>query len=145
VHARQLRQVGPEDVAAALRMLSYRRSQLSASRTRIVCRLHSQLRQCVKAADPRRNDKQLVDIDGRIVEAVTALRATLTDIAGFGPILAAKIVGYASAIDRSRSRAHFASYAGTAPIEASSGDVSRHRLSRRGNRRHDPHGHGPAC
>lgn len=33
------------------------------------------------------------------------------------------------------SRGHFASYAGTAPIEASSADRSVHRLSRRGNRR----------
>jgi transposase len=31
-------------------------------------------------------------------------------------------------------KAHFASYTGTAPIEASSGDVVRHRLSRAGNR-----------
>ena len=29
---------------------------------------------------------------------------------------------------------HFAAFNGTAPLEASSGDVRRHRLSRRGNR-----------
>jgi transposase len=29
---------------------------------------------------------------------------------------------------------HYASYTGTAPIEASSGEQTRHRLSRRGNR-----------
>jgi transposase len=29
---------------------------------------------------------------------------------------------------------HFASYTGTAPVEASSGDVRRHRLNRGGNR-----------
>lgn len=32
------------------------------------------------------------------------------------------------------TKAHFASYCGTAPIEVSSGDVVRHRLSRAGNR-----------
>ena len=32
------------------------------------------------------------------------------------------------------SRAHFASWNGTAPIDASSGDQNRHRLSRAGNR-----------
>lgn len=32
------------------------------------------------------------------------------------------------------SRHHFASYCGTVPIEASSGDHRRHRLSRAGNR-----------
>jgi transposase len=86
-------------------------------------------------ADLRKIDKQLADIDARIVEAVTASRTTLTDIVGIGAILAATIIGHAGDIDRFPSRAHFASYAGTGPIEASSGDVSRHRLSRRGNRR----------
>ena len=32
------------------------------------------------------------------------------------------------------SQEHFASYAGTAPIDVSSGDHEHHRLSRRGNR-----------
>ena len=32
------------------------------------------------------------------------------------------------------TKGHFAAFTGTAPIEASSGDVRRHRLSRRGNR-----------
>nr|WP_239170492.1 transposase [Actinoplanes xinjiangensis] len=36
---------------------------------------------------------------------------------------------------RFASRAHFASWNGTAPIDASSGDQNRHRLSRAGNRR----------
>lgn len=171
LHGRQLRQVGPEDVTVVLRMLSDRRDQLSASRNRIVCRLHNHLRHLRPGGAPlhltaekasrllqgirpegvvvvqrkqlarelvvdlRKIDKQLVDIDGRIVEAVTASKTTLTDIVGIGPILAAAIIGQAGDIDRFGSRAHFASYAGTAPIEASSGDVSRHRLSRRGNRR----------
>ncbi|GAA3345049.1 hypothetical protein GCM10020358_50670 [Amorphoplanes nipponensis] len=38
-------------------------------------------------------------------------------------------------ITRFTSRAHFASWNGTAPIDASSGDQNRHRLSRAGNRR----------
>jgi transposase len=37
-------------------------------------------------------------------------------------------------ITRFPSRAHFASWTGTAPIDASSGDHVRHRLSRGGNR-----------
>ncbi|MDQ5874212.1 MAG: IS110 family transposase [Actinomycetota bacterium] len=51
-----------------------------------------------------------------------------------GPVLAAKIIGQSGAIARFPTKAHFASYTGTAPIEASSGDVVRHRLSRAGNR-----------
>src|ERR1044071_9917571 len=37
-------------------------------------------------------------------------------------------------ITRFPSKAHFASWNGTAPIDASSGDQVRHRLSRAGNR-----------
>jgi transposase len=38
-------------------------------------------------------------------------------------------------VGRFPSKAHFASYAGTAPVEASSGEVVRHRLSLAGNRK----------
>jgi transposase len=43
-----------------------------------------------------------------------------------------KILALVGSIDRFRSAAAFASYTDTAPIEASSGDVVRHRLSRAG-------------
>jgi transposase len=86
-------------------------------------------------ADLRRVDKQMAGIDERIVEAVTAAKTSLTDIVGIGAVLAATIIGHAGDITRFADRGHFASYAGVAPIEASSGDVRRHRLSRRGNRR----------
>ena len=86
-------------------------------------------------ADLRRVDRQLADIDGRIRQAVTASDTTLTDIVGVGPVLAAVIIGHAGDMTRFPTRGHFASYAGTAPIEASSADRSVHRLSRRGNRR----------
>src|SRR3712207_8783887 len=58
----------------------------------------------------------------------------LTEIFGVGPILAAKIMGIVGDVTRFPSKAHFASYAGVAPIEASSGEVIRHRLSLAGNR-----------
>nr|WP_254715830.1 IS110 family transposase [Actinomadura sp. NAK00032] len=38
-------------------------------------------------------------------------------------------------VDRFRSAAAFASYCGVAPLDASSGDVKRHRPSRAGDRR----------
>src|SRR5919107_1485274 len=59
----------------------------------------------------------------------------LTEVFGVGPILAAKIVGIVGDVSRFPSKAHFASYAGVAPIEASSGEVVRHRVSLAGNRR----------
>ena len=59
---------------------------------------------------------------------------TLPEIFGVGPILAAKIIGTVGSVERFPTKAHFASYAGTAPVEASSGEVVRHRLSLAGNR-----------
>jgi transposase len=55
--------------------------------------------------------------------------------AGAGPSGAARLLGDVGDIHRFASRAHFASWNGTAPIDASSGDNNRHRLSRAGNRR----------
>jgi transposase len=53
---------------------------------------------------------------------------------GFGTITAAKILSRVGNIDRFPSSAAFASYTGTVPIDASSGDQVRHRLSRAGDR-----------
>src|SRR5262249_3670618 len=53
---------------------------------------------------------------------------------GVGPVVAAMLIGYTGDVARFRSRAHFAAYTGTAPIEVSSGGRVTHRLSRRGNR-----------
>jgi transposase len=70
----------------------------------------------------------------RITAAVKASGTTLTEICGLGPITAAMIIGHTGNIDRFASRHHFASYNGTAPVEASSGARKRHRLNSRGNR-----------
>ena len=56
----------------------------------------------------------------------------LQDLHGIGPSGAARLRGD---IGRFPSRAHFASWNGTAPIDASSADQNRHRLSRAGKRR----------
>ncbi|MFI2652858.1 transposase [Micromonospora fulviviridis] len=57
------------------------------------------------------------------------------DLTGIGPSGAARLLGDIGDIARFTSSAHFASWNGTAPIDASSGDQNRHRLSRAGNRR----------
>jgi len=49
-------------------------------------------------------------------------------------VCAALIIGHAGDVARFRTAAHFASYNGTAPLEASSGDRRRHRLNPHGNR-----------
>jgi len=56
--------------------------------------------------------------------------ANLLAICGVGPLVAAKILGEARDVGRFSSSSAFASYAGTAPIPASSGTVIRHRLDR---------------
>ena len=57
------------------------------------------------------------------------------DIHGVGPAGAARILADVGGIARFPDRNHFASWTGTAPIDASSGQHLRHRLSRAGNRR----------
>lgn len=85
-------------------------------------------------ADVRRLDKAIAENRRRCADAVAATETTLTEIYGISEVLAAKMIGHIGDISRFPSSDHLASYAGTAPIEASSGDVIRHRLSRRGNR-----------
>ena len=79
-------------------------------------------------------DRKLKTIEKRITEAVEATGTTLTEIKGVGPITAAIILGEVGDVARFPSKHHFATYTGTAPLDASSGDVVRHRLSRAGNR-----------
>ena len=70
----------------------------------------------------------------RLRSAVAASGTTLVNIRGVGVVVAAMIIGQTGDISRFASAAHFASYNGTAPIEASSGERRRHRLNPRGNR-----------
>jgi transposase len=85
-------------------------------------------------ADLRRLDAALGRNSEDITAAVSASGTSMTQIHGVGPVLAAKIIGHSGAIGRFPSRHHYAGYCGTAPIEASSGEQRRHRLSRAGNR-----------
>jgi transposase len=85
-------------------------------------------------ADVRRQDRAAAAVKARAKLAVAASGTTVTEIYGVGPIVAALIVGHAGDITRFPTPGHFASYNGTAPIEASSGPMVRHRLNPRGNR-----------
>jgi transposase len=84
--------------------------------------------------DVRTLDRKIADLNGRIEAEVDASGTTLTEIFGVGPILAARILGSVGDVGRFPTKAHFASYSGTAPVEASSGEVMRHRPSLAGNR-----------
>jgi transposase len=170
IHHRRLRPVVLEDQTVILRLLSDRRDDLVAERTRTLSRLHvlladlhpggaarelsatqaaALLRQVRPVtvvaverkriarellADVRRLDRQVKTASQTIRTAVREHGTTLTQVFGVGAVLAAKLLGHTGDITRFPDRDHFASYSGTAPVEASSGDVRRHRLNRGGNR-----------
>jgi transposase len=72
--------------------------------------------------------------EAAIREVIVAWRPDLLDQPGVGPIVAATLLCAWSHPGRCRNDAAFASLAGVAPLEASSGLTTRHRLSRRGDR-----------
>ena len=80
-------------------------------------------------------DAKIRAADKQLRQLVTAASSSLGQLNGIGPSGAARLLGDIGDIDRFATAAHFASWNGTAPIEASSGDQQRHRLSRTGNRR----------
>lgn len=84
----------------------------------------------------------LVTVDAKLKKMKAELRAEITtrgsslmEITGVGPAGAARILADVGDISRFADRNRFASWTGTAPIDASSGEQIRHRLSRAGNRR----------
>jgi transposase len=69
-----------------------------------------------------------------LVELVRTTGTGLLGLHGIGPSGAARLLVEVGDITRFPDRNHFASWTGSAPIDASSGDHVRHRLSRGGNR-----------
>ncbi len=98
------------------------------------------------AADELAN---LIAIEKKVKALTIEIKATvkergsnLMDLCGVGPVVAARILADVGDVARFADRNRFASWTGTAPLDASSGEQNRHRLSRAGNRRmnpHDPH------
>jgi transposase len=72
--------------------------------------------------------------DKELTELVAVTGTGLLNLHGIGPSGAARLLVEVGDITRFPTKAHFASWNGTAPIDASSGDQIRHRLSRAGNR-----------
>lgn len=85
-------------------------------------------------ADIRHLDKKITTAEKQISDALSESEPSLLQLPGCGPILTARIMGRVGSLARFPSADHFASYCGTAPLEVSSGDVTRHRLSRAGDR-----------
>jgi transposase len=85
---------------------------------------------------------ELISVEKKIKKATAELKtivlargSTLMDLHGVGPVVAARILADVGDVTRFADRNRFASWTGTAPLDASSGEQNRHRLSRAGNRR----------
>ena len=80
-------------------------------------------------------DKRIKTANLELRELIAATGSDLMELAGVGPSGAARLLGDVGDISRFADKGRFASWNGTAPLDASSGDQNRHRLSRAGNRR----------
>lgn len=110
--ARRLRSVRPETLAGAERR-----------------HIANQL-----LAEWRWVDRRLPAVTDRLHGVLHTHGTTLTQIHSIATIGAATILATVGNIQRFPTPGHFAAFNGTAPLDASSGDVTRHRLNRGGNR-----------
>jgi transposase len=86
-------------------------------------------------ADIRALDARIKYLGAQIAALVAASGTGLTGLFGVGSVIAGRILAEVGDVARFATKDTFASYNGTAPIDVSSGDQVRHRLSRAGNRR----------
>jgi transposase len=80
-------------------------------------------------------EKKIKALKKELAALVAARGSTLMELHGIGPASAARLLADVGDIHRFAGRDKFASWNGTAPLDASSGNQERHRLSRAGNRR----------
>jgi transposase len=161
-----LRQVGVEDQAVVLHLLTKRRQDLVAAarhygllmdlvpggaRRNLTANRAAALLAAVTpagapavtrwelatelVADVRQLEERIAAVEARIKTAVAQSNTTLLELFGVGPVLAARFLGEVGDVGRFPTKHHFAAHTGTAPLEASSGQVVRHRLSRAGDRK----------
>jgi transposase len=79
--------------------------------------------------------KRVLELDRELAALVREQNTALLEIPGCGSITAARILAEVGDASRFATDARLASYAGVAPLDASSGRQQRHRLNRTGNRR----------
>ena len=85
-------------------------------------------------ADLERIHARKKEANKELTDLVKDTGTTLLDLHGIGPTGAARLLVEVGDITRFPNKVHFASWNGTAPLDASSGDQVRQRLSRKGNR-----------
>jgi transposase len=84
--------------------------------------------------DLRTVDASLADIAQRMSAALDDHGTRLRQVDGVGSVTAARLIGRTGRASRFPTADAYATYAGVAPIEIASGERTRHRLSRRGDR-----------
>lgn len=85
-------------------------------------------------ADWRWATDRIATVERRLRDLLAAHGTTLTELHGIAEISAATIISIVGDPRRFPDKGHFAAYHATAPVEASSGDVARHRVNRGGRR-----------
>jgi transposase len=88
-----------------------------------------------RLADIRALDARIKTSAPRSLPSPAASGTGLTGLFGVEPVIAGRLLTEVGEVARFAIKDAFASYDGTAPIDVSSGDQIRHRLSRAGNRR----------
>jgi len=114
----------------ALAMLAGRAQPPAASRAQAV--RHAEIRRLALAL--RHASQEVKANRAALDEIVSELAPGLTSRPGIGPVTAAQAIVSFSHPGRCRHDAAFAMLAGTSPLEASSGQITRHRLNRGGDR-----------
>jgi transposase len=82
----------------------------------------------------RRRTRRAKELEAEIAALVAEQAPALLELKGCGALTAAKLLAETAGAARFASEAKFARLAGVAPVPASSGARSRHRLDRGGNR-----------
>lgn len=105
------------------------RGKLEAMPLSVSVELCLEVIQAIAAATAKIND-----LERRITQLTKQLAPGLLALPGCGALTAAKIVGETAGVHRFSSEAKFAMHAGIAPLPVWSGDHTRVRLNRSGNR-----------
>jgi transposase len=115
---------------ATLTTLARRRPGRDATRSQAI--RHAEIRRLAIAL--RAGTRALTANRTQLQTILDQVAPGLTDLRGLGPVTAAQAVVSFSHPGRCRNEAAFAALAGTSPLEASSGQIVRHRLNRGGDR-----------
>ncbi|MEX2503856.1 MAG: IS110 family transposase [Egicoccus sp.] len=118
------RNLSADKTAAALRNIRPT-DPVGAMRRQTVAELLTELRSL---------DRKCKKLDVELGQALAGYRTCLTNIDGIGPVAAATIISIVGDVRRFPNADHFASFTGTAPVAASSGEKVRYRLNLGGQR-----------